>query len=152
MQPAGRGDPLTGPPIDQGKGGTQRGVTLLQELEAQGVTAHAMRSLIYHGTPVDEYAVSLSPDAIAQRESGVPSSLQDTVVTGQQEDVYVSNGLVRAISVPFDVKSSGTTAMGTLTVGYTAWGSATDISTPASDQVASWAQLRDALAYATALQ
>lgn len=125
--------------------------TMLAQLQADGVTAHKTGSLIYEGTPVDEYAVSLSPDAIALREKGVPSSLQGTVVTGQQETVYVSNGLVRAITVPFDVHNNGTTAMGTLTVGYTSWGDSTDISTPAPDQVASWDQLRDALTYATGL-
>lgn len=126
--------------------------TMLQQLKATGVTAHKTGSLIYQGTPVDEYAVRLSPDAIALRESYFPSSLQGIVATGQTENVYVSNGLVRAISVPFDVKSNGTTAMGNLTVGYTSWGDAADISTPASDQVASWTQLRDAIAYASALK
>ena len=35
--------------------------TMLQQLKATGVTAHKTGSLIYQGTPVDEYAVRLCP-------------------------------------------------------------------------------------------
>ncbi|HEY6471558.1 MAG TPA: DUF2510 domain-containing protein [Acidimicrobiales bacterium] len=126
--------------------------TLLQQLEAKGATAHPMGSLIYQGTPVDEYAVTLSPAAVALGQSGVPSSLQANVNTGPTEDVYVANGLIRAIVLPFDVKSNGTTAMGTLAVGFTSWGDSADIAAPAPDQVASWAQLKQTLTYTNGLK
>jgi hypothetical protein len=126
--------------------------TMLQQLEAKGATMHSMGSLIYQGTPVDEYAVTLSPAAVALGQSGVPSSLQGTVTTGPTEDVYVSNGLIRAIVLPFDVKSNGTTAMGTLAVGFTSWGDSADIAPPAPDQVASWAQLKATLTYTSEMK
>jgi Protein of unknown function (DUF2510) len=127
-------------------------MTMLQQLEAKGVTGRETGSLIYQGTPVDEYVVNLSPEAVALGQSGVPSSLQATVTTAPTEDVYVANGLIRAIVLPFDVKSNGTAAMGTLAVGFTSWGDSADIAAPAPDQVASWAQLKATLTYTSALK
>jgi hypothetical protein len=127
--------------------------TLLQQLEASGVTATALHASIYQGTPVEEYNVSLSQQAINTRLQGLPSSLRGDVATGPAtEHVFLTtNGLVRAISVPITVGSGGALATGHVVVGFTSWGVVADIVAPSADQVVSWAQFKAVLSYTSKL-
>ncbi len=56
--------------------------TLLRQLETSGVTATAGHSSIYQGTPVQEYDVTLSQQAINARLQGLPSSLRGLAANG----------------------------------------------------------------------
>ena len=118
--------------------------TLLQQLKAPGVTATALRSSIYQGTPVEEYKVTLPQQAINARLNGLPSSLRGAEASRHAaEHVYLTtNGLVRAISVPITVESNGGQVSGHVVVGYSAWGNPADISAPPASQVVSWASSR----------
>ncbi len=127
--------------------------TLLQQLQAKGVTATAVRASIYQGTPVEEYNVTLSPQAINVRLQGLPASLQGDVLTAHApEHVFLTtNGLVRAISVPITVEDNGARATGHVVVGFTSWGVVADIVAPPADQVVSWAQFKAVITYTSHL-
>jgi hypothetical protein len=126
---------------------------LLRQLEASGVTATALRSSIYQGTPVEEYNVTLSQQAINIRLQSLPSSLRGTIsIPHAPEQVFLTtNGLVRAISVPVTVENNGTHATGHVVIGYSAWGNVADISAPPAEQVVSWAQFKAVLSYTSKL-
>ena len=124
---------------------------LLQQLEVAGSTATDQGALIYQGTPVEEYAFTLSPQAAAQRLNALPPSLSAAIESTRTEHVYLTtNGLVRAITVPVALTHNGTTVRGQVALGLTAWGATATIGPPPADQVAPWAQLKAALTYASA--
>jgi hypothetical protein len=127
--------------------------TLLQQLQAKGVTATAGHSSIYQGTPVEEYNVTLSQQAINAGLRGLPSSLHGAVTTAHApEQVFLTtNGLVRAISVPITVENNGARASGHVVVGFTSWGEVVEIVAPPPNQVVSWAQFKAVLSYTSKL-
>jgi hypothetical protein len=127
--------------------------TLLAQLEANGVTATAVQASIYQGTPVEEYNVTLSQQAINTRLRALPSSLRGDVLRGHAaEHVFLTtNGLVRAISVPFTVQNNGTSAAGHVVIGFTSWGQVAEIVAPPANQVVSWAQFKAVLSYTSKL-
>ncbi len=127
--------------------------TLLHQLQANGATATAVGSSIYQGTPVEEYNVTLSPQAIDTRLHGLPTSLRGDVSRGHAtEHVFLtSNGLVRAISVPITVESNGAQATGHVVIGFSSWGQVVDISAPPASQVVTWSQFKAVLNYTSQL-
>jgi hypothetical protein len=125
--------------------------TLLQQLQANGVTATALQASIYQGTPVEEYNVSLSQQAINLRLQGLPSSLRGDVLNSPEHVFLTTNGLVRAISVPIAVENNGAQATGHVVVGFTSWGQVADLSVPPPEQVVSWAQFGAVLTYTSKL-